>query len=77
MRPSRGQFAIDLLSEPIQAGVAVQQSPTIAEDVGEFLFDVAQHFGAERNAVVGEQRIEFGSWKNHFQGPFGGEPRRR
>ena len=61
------EFAADLLGEPIQAGVAVQQSSTSTEDVGELLFDVAEHFGAERNAVVRKQGIEFGSRDDHFQ----------
>ena len=60
------KFAVDLLCEPIQAALAAEKSSTIAEDVGELLFDVAEHFCAERNAVIGEQRIEFGCGEYHI-----------
>jgi len=65
-RTQLGRLVIDLPDKPIQAAVATEESPTIAEDVRELLFDVGQHFCAKRNAVVGKHRIKLGCREYHF-----------
>ena len=59
-------LAVDLLGNPIQAAFAAKKPTTVAENVGKLLFDVAEHFCAEWDAVIGEQRIEFGRGEYHI-----------
>lgn len=65
MRTRLGKLVIDLLGEHIQAVVATKESPTIAEDVRELLFNVGQHFCPKGNPVIGEHWIEFRCWDYH------------